>query len=421
MLAVGWDVGALAMSPQPMHSWEWPQTRQDKQCQLVCLYEREVTLLERMLRCASPRTSTTQASSPRAVLAKVLTPRNCRTPRTKERDTVHCGKLSEGGAAASFDNWYVDPRLDEARVALAKTERALSHYEDNITESSWLFRRLAGISEAHQCMAQAQGLVQARCELAQRISFMDDDHRRLSGTYEVQLAGLHKVAAEVLAGLVQAAGVQSLPGDGSARRQSIEEEPELEPQVTAATVPSFSPTPWAWEWPLSTGEKKILLADIFTREIAAKEAEHSLRTQTGVDSPMPSPRGTDCEEVTVGDLTVWEWPLSRAEKQLLLARTFCNEVTALRRAPHTSQDARGESFTGDSLAGQQPEAESEGQEPGQEPMARVWDWVEGLGDHLTAICCASRPCSRRPSSRPSLAAAGLGLAAPDAGLHWRLA
>ena len=106
----------------------------------------------------------------------------------------------------SLENWYVHPRLDDVRVALTLTERALSHYEDDIVESQQLYRRLAGVTEAHQFMAQAEGLAQARRQLAQRIRFVDDEHKRLSDVYEVQLVDLHQVAAEVLAGLFKVLG-----------------------------------------------------------------------------------------------------------------------------------------------------------------------------------------------------------------------
>ena len=105
----------------------------------------------------------------------------------------------------SFDNWYLDPRLDKARAALSLTEQALSKYEDlndGITGCQELWRRLAGVCEAHQLMAQAQGLVQARLEAAKLIDIVDDAHKKHRVAYLMQLRSIHKIAAEVLDELV---------------------------------------------------------------------------------------------------------------------------------------------------------------------------------------------------------------------------
>ena len=119
---------------------------------------------------------------------------------------VAVAAAAEGGVAVSLENWFVDHRLDQARVALSKTELALSRYEDSIAESTQLYRRLAGVTEAHQLMAQMQGLVEARRELSERIGIMDVEHRSLSDAYHEQLKGLHKVAGHVLDGLVNVLG-----------------------------------------------------------------------------------------------------------------------------------------------------------------------------------------------------------------------
>jgi len=91
-------------------------------------------------------------------------------------------------------------------------------------------------------MAKFQGLTEARRELSQSLLFQNEELRRLINTYEMQLAGIHKVASEALDGMVSKSGLPETPRAGVTHGSApIVASHEASSSVPLATVSSSEP------------------------------------------------------------------------------------------------------------------------------------------------------------------------------------
>jgi len=94
--------------------------------------------------------------------------------------------------------WLSDPRLDDARVKVTKVVEAMQECDAWNHEMEEAWRRIQKVETAHEGMAEALGLTQARRDAAASSSELTSKWKQLSDVLETNLRHLQKVGGEVL-------------------------------------------------------------------------------------------------------------------------------------------------------------------------------------------------------------------------------
>merc|ERR1719440_2205062 len=91
-------------------------------------------------------------------------------------------------------SWLMDPRLDDARVALTKTVMDLQQMGAWQEENEQLWQNLQKTSQAFPTMAKLCGLIDQRIEAAKVTGNLDRAYENKSRELELRLRHLEKIA-----------------------------------------------------------------------------------------------------------------------------------------------------------------------------------------------------------------------------------
>jgi len=144
--------------------------------------------------------------------------------------------------------WLSDPRLDDARVKVTKVVEAMQECDAWNHEMEEAWRRIQKVETAHEGMAEALGLTQARRDAAASSSELTSKWKQLSDVLETNLRHLQKVGGEVLDEYLGGAERKAPPTPKKAPPtpkhggDTDPPEPEVdEPEVVYLTGPAMLP------------------------------------------------------------------------------------------------------------------------------------------------------------------------------------